>query len=33
MRKDNILKLAEIILVAMACPLAIPVILDNRTED
>ncbi len=33
MKKEDILKLAEIVLVALACPLIIPAILDNKTED
>ncbi len=33
MKKEDNLKLAEIVLVALACPLIIPAILDNKTED
>lgn len=33
MKKEDILKLAEIVLVALACPLIIPAILDNKTEE
>lgn len=33
MRKDDILKLVEVVLVALACPLVIPVLLDDKSED
>ncbi len=33
MSKEDVLKLSEIIIVALACPLLIPAILDNKTED
>lgn len=33
MRKDDVLKLVEVLLIALACPLAIPVLLDDKPED
>ena len=33
MSKEDILKLAEIVLVALTCPLVIPALLDSKSED